>query len=342
MSIHIAIVGLGYWGPNLARNFSAVKDAKVTVLCDLDQEKAQSIQERFCPDARLTSEIDSLIEDKTLDAVVLATPIRTHFELAHRFLSHGKHVFVEKPLAQTSEECQSLIEIADKNNRTLMVGHVFEFNAAVRWIKNYLDSGELGTLFYAYSQRLNLGRVQNDINVLWSLAPHDISILNYLIGKEPQQISAKGFSYLTPGIEDVVFATLTYPGGIGAHFHVAWMDPRKVRGMTLVGSKTMLVYDDVSSDAKITIYDKGITDLDDFLKSPESFSDFQFRLRAGDMRVPAIRFDEPLFNECQHFIESIQTGTKPLTDGQNGMRVVRVLHACQRSVQQNGASIDIK
>lgn len=337
----VALVGLGYWGPNLARNFAALEGAEVTALCDVDQKRADSIRRRFCPGARTVGDYRAVAEDPRVDAVVIATPIRSHFEMGSFFLSAGKHVFIEKPLASTVDECRTLIDLATRHDRVLMVGHVFEYNVAVRRIKEYLEKGELGKLFYVYSQRVNLGRIQQDVNALWSFAPHDVSIMNYWLNQEPVRVSARGFSYLHSGIEDVVFLTLEYPGGVGANLHLAWLDPRKVRLMTLVGSKKMLVYDDVSLDAKIRLYDKGIAQLDDFLEAPETFAEFQFQIRTGDVVIPTIQFSEPLQNECQHFIECVATGATPLTDGSSGLRVVRLLEAAERSLKQGGAPIDL-
>jgi predicted dehydrogenase len=340
--VEIGIVGLGYWGPNLVRNFASVETANVSVLCDVDTNRAETIRRRFCPSARIVKDYRELAADDRIQAVVIATPIRSHFPLGVFFLSAGKHVFIEKPLAQTVAECEELIETAEKNRRVLMVGHVFEFNPAVQKIKEYLDNRELGRLFYIYSQRVNLGRIQHDVNALWSFAPHDLSIMNYWLESEPIRVSAQGFSYLSSGIEDVVFLNLEYPGGIGANLHLAWLDPRKVRLMTLVGSKKMIVYDDVSIDAKIQLYDKGIAQLHDFLESPESFAEFQFQIRSGDLVAPALQFSEPLQNECRHFIECVEGGKRPITDGVNGLKVVRVLEAAERSLRRKGEPIELK
>lgn len=339
--VNVAMVGLGYWGPNLVRNLAAVENANVAILCDIDLNRAEMIRRRFCPEAAVGRDHSEVARDPQIDAVVIATPIRTHFELGSLFLKAGKHVFIEKPLAQNVDDCRRLIDLAEENRRTLMVGHVFEFNPAVRRIKEYLEAGELGKLFYVYSQRVNLGRIQHDVNALWSFAPHDVSIMNYWLGTEPVRVSARGFCYLSSGIEDVVFVTLEYPGGIGVNLHLAWLDPRKTRLMTLVGSKKMLVYDDVSLDAKIQLYDKGIAQLHDFLESPESFAEFQFQIRSGDLVIPAFHFSEPLQNECRHFIESIINSTRPLTDGLNGLRVVRVLEAAERSLRLRGQPVEL-
>lgn len=339
--VNVAMVGLGYWGPNLLRNLASLGDVKIVALCDLDVKRADGFRQRFCPDARVLTDRCLIADDPGIEAVVIATPIQTHYELGSFLLASGKHVLIEKPLARTEEECRQLIELAELHRRVLMVGHVFEFNVAVQRIKQYIESGELGRLFYVYSQRVNLGRIQHDVNALWSFAPHDISIMNYWFGQQPVRVSARGFSYLNTGIEDVVFLTLQYPNGVGAHMHLGWLDPRKVRLMTLVGSKKMLVYDDVSLDAKIQIYDKGIAGLHDFLDAPDSFAEFQFQLRVGDLVIPTLHFSEPLQSECQHFIDCIQNDKRPLTDGQNGLRVVRVLEAAALSLKQDGKALEL-
>jgi predicted dehydrogenase len=336
---NVAVVGLGYWGPNLVRNLASLRDVEVSTLCDIDAKRGEAIRARFCPTAQFCENYQRVADNPDVEAVVLVTPIRTHFSLGEFFLTAGKHVFIEKPLARTAQECEKLIELAEQHNRVLMVGHVFEYNAAVQRIKQYIDEGELGKLFYMYSQRVNLGRIQHDVNALWSFAPHDISIMNYWLGQEPISVSARGFSYLSNGIEDVVFMTIGYAGGVGAHLHLGWLDPRKVRLMTLVGSKKMLVYDDVALDAKIQIYDKGIVKLHDYLESPDSFAEFQLQIRTGDLVIPTVPFNEPLQNECQHFIDCVHNGTRPLTDGANGLRVVRVLEAAEQSLKQGGRPV---
>ena len=212
MTVNVAMVGLGYWGPNLIRNLASLPDVKITALCDLEVKRAETMRERFCPAARVTSDSQDIADDTHIDAVAIATPIRTHFALGSLFLAAGKHVLIEKPLARTADECRQLIELAERHKRVLMVGHVFEFNEAVHWVKRYLDAGELGKLFYVYSQRVSLGRIQRDVNALWSFAPHDLSIINYWLGAEPTRVAVRGFSYLNKGVEDVTFVTLEYPG----------------------------------------------------------------------------------------------------------------------------------
>jgi predicted dehydrogenase len=339
--VNIAQVGVGYWGPNVLRNLTSFNDVNLSTVCDIDAGRASKYISLFCPGAKTVSDCTDILKDRSIEAVVITTPVRTHFDLARNLLQAGKHVLVEKPLAETAAECKELIRIAEEKNLVLMVGHVFEFNAAVRRVKEYLEAGELGELLYVYSHRLNLGRIQNDISALWSLGPHDVSIMNYWLGSEPLWIKAHGFSYINKGIADVVFATLEYPGNIGLHLHVGWLDPHKLRTITLVGSKKMLVYDDVSADTKLMIYDKGVKDLDSYLKAPESFAEFQLQLRAGDVLIPSLKFNEPLNAECRHFVDCVKQGSRPLTDGWNGLRVVKVLEAAEKSMQNGGAAVHI-
>jgi len=342
LKVNVAVVGCGHWGPNLVRNLASLSDVNLAALCDLAVNRAETVAKRFCPRARIIKDWRDLTTDREIDGVILATPIRTHFELASAFLAAGKHVLVEKPLAQTVEECRRLIDLAERHHRVLMVDHVFEYSAAVHRIKEYLDQGELGRLFYMYSQRVNLGRIQSDVSALWSFAPHDVSIMNYWLGQEPLWVTARGFSYLSRGVEDVVFVTMEYPGGVGANLHLGWLDPRKVRLMTLVGSKKMLVYDDVSPDAKIQLHDKGIFQLHDYLEAPESFARFQPQIRVGDLLIPTLQFPEPLQTGCRHFIDCIQNGRRPLTDGVTGLRVVQVLEAAEQSLRQGGLPVEIR
>jgi predicted dehydrogenase len=339
--ITVAVVGIGYWGPNLVRNLASLDDVQIVALCDVDVSRAEAARRRFCPSARVVSDYQEVAGNRQIDAVVLATPIWTHFELGRAFLASDQHLLIEKPLARTTSECQNLIKLAERHQRVLMVGHVFEYNVAVRRIKQYLDEGELGTLFYISSQRVNLGRIQSEVNVLWSFAPHDVSIINYWLERAPVRVAARGFSYLHQGIEDVAFVTLEYPGGVGAHLHLGWLDPRKVRLMTLVGSEKMLVYDDVSLDAKIKLFDKGVVQSLSEAKAPESFAEFQFQIRAGDAVIPALPFSEPLHHECRHFIECVRDGRRPLSDGLSGLRVVRALEAAERSLKEDGRPVEL-
>jgi predicted dehydrogenase len=341
VTVRVALVGLGYWGPNLARNLSIVDGADLSVLCDASVERLERLRRQY-PGARTTTDFESVLADDTVDAIVLATPVSTHFELASRALQARKHVLVEKPLAQTSDQCRALIDLAAKGNLTLMVGHVFLYNSAVRRMKEYIDSGELGEVRYVYSQRLNLGQVRTDVNALWNFAPHDLSILMYWLGAMPERVLARGYAYVQPAIEDVVFMTLDFPNGVGANVHISWLDPFKIRRMTVVGSEKMIVYDDVSADARITIYDKAVArtrrpGAEPSLGGYETFGEFQLLLRAGDVLIPKLDFVEPLLLECRDFIDCIASGRQPMTDGESGLRVVQVLEAAQASLDTDGA-----
>lgn len=341
--MNLAIVGVGYWGPNLVRNFAVQEQANLVCVCDLDRNRLQTIKRQY-PTVNVTTSFDEVAGDPSVDAIVIALPVGVHFEFAKKALEAGKHVMVEKPLCTTSAEAAQLLELADKKSLTLMVGHTFEYNAAVHKLKELIDDGTLGDLYYVYSQRLNLGRVRSDINTMWNLAPHDVSIIIHCLEKEPVRVSATGLTQLQPGIEDVVFLVMEFDDGLIAHIHNSWLDPNKIRKMTFVGSSKMVVYDDVSADAKIQIYDKGIDrkDMKQDLGSYDDFGKFQLIHRAGDLLIPKINFVEPLKLESQHFIECIDTGKTPRTDGVNGMRVVKVLEAAQESLKTGGAPVDIK
>jgi predicted dehydrogenase len=337
MTVRLALVGLGYWGPNLARNLAVLDGAELVALCDSNEERLRRIGRQY-PSARLVSSFEDVLADDAIDAVVIATPVDTHFNLCRAALAAGKHVMVEKPLATSSAECETLIELAGEQGRTLMVGHVFVYNAAVNKVKEYIDAGEIGEVYYVYSQRLNLGQVRHDVNAMWNFAPHDLSIMCHWFGTEPTNLTARGHSYIQPGIEDVVFLNMEYPGGILASVHISWLDPLKVRRMTIVGSEKMVVYDDVSADAKVTVYDRGVTKqlidkAEASLGSYRTYGEFQLLLRAGDVLIPKLDFVEPLKIECQHFVDCIRTGETPVSDGRQGLWVVRALEAAQRSLQ---------
>ena len=335
--INVAVIGCGYWGPNLVRNFANLSAARLHTICDLREESLSKVHRNF-PMARATQAYREDLGDGEIDAVALATPAATHFELAREILQSGRHVLVEKPLAMRVAECEELIEIAEQQGKILMVGHTFEYNAAVRKLKELVDSGELGDVYYAYSARLNLGQVRPDINALWNLAPHDVSILSYVLDREPVQVMTKGVSYIQDGIEDVFFMVLDFPDGIAAHVHGSWLDPNKVRRTTVVGSEKMVVYDDVSREAKIQIYDKGVTrrSLPGPMGEYDTFGKFQLITRAGDIHIPKIDFVEPLKLECTDFVDCISNGGWPLADGYDGLRVVKVLEAAQRSLASGG------
>ena len=331
----LAQLGCGYWGPNLLRNFSAQPNCHVKWLADQVAERRSYVAANF-PKTQTSADWEQVIVDPAVEAVVIATPASTHFTLAKAALQAGKHVFVEKPLAMNVGEADELVTLAAAHQRTLMVGHTFLYNGAVRYMKQLLDAGELGQPYYIYSHRLNLGQVRSDVNAWWNLAPHDVSILLYLMnGELPVSISAHGIAYIQPGVEDVVFATLTWANRVMAHVQVSWLDPGKVRKVTLVGSRKMIVYDDVSDD-KIAVIDKGVDRVPklgermDF-DQPNSY---QLLQRAGDVWLPRINMQEPLKVESAHFLDCIRTGQTPLTGPQHARDVVAVLEAGQRALHE--------
>ena len=333
-AINVAVIGYGYWGPNLARNFHQLPDTRLALVADLDAARLAEVA-RLYPTTTVTTDYRQALANPEIAAVAVATPVRTHFAIAREALLAGKHVLVEKPLALTATEAEALIALAEQQQRTLMVGHTFEYNPAVWKIKELIAAGEIGQVYYAYANRVNLGRVQYDVNALWSIAPHDISILLYLLEAMPLAVSAHGATYLSQGVEDVIFLTLTFPGNVLAHVQASWLDPSKVRRLTIVGSEKMIVYDDVDNEAKVKIYDKGV------YRKGSAYGEFQVRVHSGDIHIPRIDMTEPLRNECAHFVECVRTGQRPRTDGACGLRVVRVLEAAQRSLEQGGASVQV-
>lgn len=341
---NVGIIGCGYWGPNLLRNLAANPRARVAGVADRAPERRAFVTERY-PGVRTLEDHRALLSDPEVEAVVVATPAATHGALAREALEAGKHVLVEKPLAMSTAEAEGLVALAAEKHRVLMAGHTFLFNAAVEALKGYVDDGTLGEPYYLYSQRLNLGIVRSDVNALWNLAPHDVSIVLHLFGGLPRSVSATGASYLQPEIEDVVFMNLRYGDGRLAHVHVSWLDPGKVRRMTVVGSKKMVVYDDVA-DAKIAVYDKGIdrrpigADRSP-VPQPTEFAAHQLVKRAGDVHLPDIAFTEPLAREVDHFVHCVETGEAPLTGPKNGLDVVRVLEAAERSIAGGGVEIPL-
>lgn len=323
-AISIGVVGLGYWGPNLARNFDALPGATLRWCCDADE----AIRARYAaqyPQTRFTDSLDELLEDPELDAIVLATPVPTHGPLAVRVLEAGKHCFVEKPLAQSAADAEAAVAAAERADRVLMVGHLLEYHPAVAKLKEIADSGELGSIHYIYSNRLNLGRLRADENALWSLGAHDISVILRLAGEEPHEVSARGEAYMRSGVEDVVFAFLRFPSGLAAHLHLSWLDPHKERRFTVVGSKRMATFDDMDLERKITVYDKG------FDESSDSYG--EYITRTGDIWSPRVPNAEPLRLEAQHFVDCIRERRAPVSDGRSGLRVVRVLEGLQRELE---------
>lgn len=324
--IKVGVVGCGYWGPNLIRNFIELPSADLAFVADLREDRLSHVRKLY-PRVKVTKDYGDFLENG-VEAVVIATPPSTHFKVAKECLEHGLHILVEKPLTLNSPQAEILIELAYKKDLILMVGHTFEYNSAVQALKQLIDSGELGQIYYVDAARLNLGLFQRDLNVLWDLAPHDISILLYILGQKPISVNAHGASCVFKGIHDVVYVNLTFPEDIMAHIHVSWLDPCKIRRTTVVGSKKMAVFNDIDPLGKIRIYDKGV----DAPSYTDTYADWQCNYRSGDILIPNIRFVEPLRQECQHFLECIAGHVEPRSSGRDGLEVVKVLEAAQRSL----------
>ncbi len=321
--IRVGVVGLGYWGPNLARNFDRLPGAELCWLCDGSEAALDRVAPQF-PGVRVTGELDELLADPELDAVVCATPVPTHAEVAMRVLAAGRHCFVEKPLAQSLAAAEEVADAARASGRTLMVGHLLEYHPGVEKLKEIADSGDLGELFYLYGNRLNLGKLRADENALWSLGAHDVSVLLRLAGEEPSEVEAFGESYMRHGVEDVVFCHLRFPSGLSAHLHLSWLDPHKERRITVVGSKRMATFDDMALEQKVNVYDKGFD---------QDFSSYgEYIARSGDVWSPRISNEEPLRIECRHFLDCLREEREPRSGPESGVRVVRVLEALDRSL----------
>jgi len=332
--VRVGVVGFGYWGPNLVRNLDRLPDAELVAACDLSADNLARLSGLY-PDVATTSDLDAFLADHALDAVVVATSAPSHFAIATRVLEAGKHCFVEKPLTLTSADSEALVRLADERGLVLMVGHLMEYHSAINWIKDYIASGDMGDVLYLYMQRLNLGKVRTEENAFWSLAPHDVSIALYLLGETPDYVSASGASYVTPGVHDTVFANLHFPSGKMANIHVSWLDPHKVRKLTIVGTKKMLVFDDMEATEKLWIYDKGLGEPSKAMSWGEDLT-----LRFGDITVPFVKMAEPLSLEVQHFLDCCDSGATPRSDGRDGLRVVRVLEAVDESMAAGGAPVE--
>jgi len=335
--LNVGVIGCGYWGPNLIRNFSNLKTSKVVACSDLSEDRLNHMKQLY-PALRTTTNFREIVTDPGIDGVVIATPVSSHFAVACEALEAGKHVFVEKPLAQSVDEGKKLVELAKRKGRVLMVGHTFVYTAAVNKIKDLIWDGEIGDVYYLATSRVNLGIFQDDINVVWDLAPHDVSIMNYVLNARPLSVSAIGQSYIRPGIEDVAFLLLRYPQSTIANIHVSWLNPNKIRSTTVVGSKKMLVYDDVSSLEKIRIYDKGVTVTPHY----DTFGEFQLSYRYGDISIPRLDDAEPLKIECQHFVDCIEKGATPRSGGTHGLEVLLALDAADRSMREHGKEVTIE
>jgi predicted dehydrogenase len=329
----VAVIGAGYWGPNLIRNLFAHKACKKLWVCDKDAARLESIRSRF-PDLRFTQSYEEVLKSPEVDGVLIATPVGTHAPLAKAALDAGKHVFVEKPLAASVREANDLVEHADRAGRTLMVGHTFEYSPPVLKIQKLIRDGELGRIFFVSSMRVNLGLHQRDVSVIWDLAPHDFSILFSWVGERPESVAVTGNAFVRKGVPDVAFIAVKFPSGIIAHIEVSWLAPSKLRRTTVVGDKKMLVYDDTEAVEKVKIFDRGVD-----YKDPETFGEFQLAYRTGDILSPKLDSFEPLAMETLEFLQAIDDGKKPRTDGRSGLRVVEALEAAQKSLEMGGAPV---
>jgi predicted dehydrogenase len=332
-TIKVGVAGFGYWGPKLVRNLSEMADAELTWVSDLDVARLQRVKSQY-PSLRVTSSFDEMLRSD-VDAVVIATPIWTHYRLARAALLAGKHVMVEKPLTNSAVEAEELTQLAESLGLTLMVGHTFIYNSAVRALREIVQSGEIGDVYYVDAARLNLGLFQTKTNVLWDLAPHDLSILLHVLDRDPVSVSARGSSSVTPGVHDVAYLEVRFAEGLLAHVHLSWLDPCKVRRVTIVGSKKMVVYNDLHEVEKIRIYDKGV----ERPYETDRFSDFHLTYRYGGVNVPYIPVEEPLRRQCEHFVDCIRTGARPQTDGRSGAKVVRILEEADRSLHNGGTRV---
>ncbi|MBI3183466.1 MAG: Gfo/Idh/MocA family oxidoreductase [Myxococcales bacterium] len=333
--IRVAVIGAGHWGPNLIRNFHNRQQSEVRWVADLDQARLAQVRARF-PDVQLTSQADQALRDPEVDAVVVSTPTSTHFPIAKAALEARKHVLVEKPIAANAEEARELAELSERAGRVLMVGHVFVYNAAVRKVREYITSGHLGRIYYVSMVRTNLGPIRVDVNAAWDLAAHDISIVNYWLGATPLTASAVGGTWINKGLEDAVFATLRFPKEVLVNLHVSWLNPRKSREVTVVGDQRMLTFDDMNLSEPLRIYDKQVTGDRTKPGFIDTFATFRASVRDGDITIPKVATGEPLKAECDHFLECIAKGERPLTGAKEGMDVVRALEAVQRSVRGAG------
>jgi predicted dehydrogenase len=338
--VRVAVIGAGHWGPNLIANFHDRRRSEVVWVVDRDPARREAVQLRF-PDIQLTDDAGAAIGDPAVDAVVVATPTGSHFDFASRALEAGKHVLVEKPMADNVRDAEALCEKAEACGRILMVGHVFVFNAASQQAKRYLLDGDLGRIYYASMTRTNLGPIRVDVNAAWDLASHDIALANFWLDALPLSVSAMGRDWINSGIQDAVFATLRYPNDVLVHLHASWLHPRKTRDITVVGEKRMLTFDDMSLTEPLRIYDKQVSTERSHPSVIDSFSTFRMVVREGDISVPKVPASQPLRNECDHFLDCIASGETPLTDGREGLAVVRTLAAINQSLESQGLEVRV-
>lgn len=333
--VRVAVIGAGHWGPNLIRNFQNPPASEVRWVADRDASRLAEVERRF-PGIRLATEAMGVFDDDSVDAVVVATPTSTHYALVKAALEAGKHVLVEKPITTDSRQGDELVALAERKGRVLMVGHVFMYNGAIRKVAEYLEQGLLGRVHYISMVRTNLGPIRMDVNAAWDLASHDVSIANFWLKSRPLSASAIGGTWINPGLEDAVFATLRYPQGVLVNLHASWLNPRKARDITVVGERRMLTFDDMNLSEPLRIYDKQVTDARVTPSYVDSFASFRASVREGDITIPKVALGEPLKAECEHFIECITQKRAPLTGGREGVEVVRALEAVARSIRNGG------
>jgi predicted dehydrogenase len=336
----INCIGVGHWGPNLVKAFATHPEARVGTVCDLSEERLALVRRNVPTVARFSTDSQAAATDPAADAVVIATPVSSHYALAKTALEAGKHVLVEKPLCRSVAEGETLLALAREMGKLLCVGHVFLFNNAVRGVRNLIRSGELGRINYIYSTRTNLGPFRSDVNALWDLAAHDLSILDYWLGAEPIAVTANGKSYLNPAIEDVVFASFHYPNNVVGSLHASWLNPRKVREITIVAENKMVVMDDINLNEPIRIYHKSVAVEREPIYS-DSFGSFRMLIRGGDITIPSVNGPEPLQAECNHFIDCIRGRAEPINDGPSGLRVLRALEAADRSMREHSVLVSL-
>jgi len=332
----IAIIGCGYWGPNYIRTFNELPSSNVCLCCDIDVDRLNYVKGIY-PFIKTTTDYTDILRNSKIDAVCISTPASTHYEMAKESLLYGKHVLIEKPLALSVKDGEDLVEIAKDQKKILMVGHVYIYHPAIQKLKDYIQNGELKDLYYLYSVRTGLGPVRRDVNAMWDLAPHDISIYLHLLDQMPKNVSARGASYLQNGIEDVVLLSMEFRRKIMGYIHVSWLDAYKVRKLTVVSKRKMIVFDDTNSSEKLKIFDQGV-----FMREPSTYGEFLLQVRTGDIHVPKIESTEPLRNQCMDFIECIEKNVNPIANGEDGLKTVRVLEAAQRSLEKNGASTNVQ
>jgi len=333
--IQIGIIGYGYWGPNVVRNFLSTEGAQIISICDIDKDALNKAQKNY-PELKTVSDPSEVLTSPEIDAVAVVTPVYTHFELAKKAIENGKHIFVEKPFTSTVAEAEELIELADKKNVKIMVDHTFLFTGAVRKIRKLIDDGILGNLYYFDSTRVNLGLFQHDINVIWDLAPHDLSIMDYVIQEKPSGITATGIEHFGRGLEDIAYITVFFDSNIIAHFNVNWLSPVKIRMTLIGGEKKMLVWNDLESDEKVKVYDRGVN-----IKDKEGIYELLVSYRSGDIWTPTVEKTEALKLEAEYFIDCIENNKTPINDGYAGLNVVKILEASDFSIKNNGKIVKI-